>query len=48
MYVIGERPGIGSYRDEAGHTITLNSPDDALPPCPRCSPWRITTWTRVP
>lgn len=48
MYSIGERPGIGSYRDEAGHTVTLNRPDVPLAPCLRCRFGHITTWTRVP
>lgn len=48
MYAIGEKPGIGSYRDEVGHTITPNDPDDGLPPCSRCGRNQTTTWTRVP
>lgn len=48
MYKIGDKPGIGSYRDEAGHTITLNSPDLPLSACRRCTFGHLTTWKRVP
>lgn len=44
---IGEKPGKGTYRDDYGHTITLDSSDDALPPCGICGAGQNTNWTSV-
>ena len=35
----GEKPGVGTYqcvRPSCGQTVTLDDPDDTLPPCPKC------------
>ncbi len=33
----GEKPGKGTYRcRRCGTTVTLDDPDDTLPPCPKC------------
>lgn len=33
----GEKPGTGTYEcTNCGTTVTLDDPDDTLPPCPNC------------
>ena len=37
MFKAGEKPGIGTYKClECGELVTLDDPDDILPPCPVC------------
>ena len=38
MSSTGEKPGVGTYTcTTCGQTVTLDDPNDTLPPCPKCS-----------
>ena len=38
MPTTGEKPGVGTYEcTNCGTTVTLDDPDDTLPPCPKCN-----------
>ncbi|MFX0141397.1 MAG: hypothetical protein ACFFDN_47605 [Candidatus Hodarchaeota archaeon] len=37
MPTTGEKPGVGTYEcTNCGTRVTLDDPDDTLPPCPSC------------
>ncbi|MGL1936692.1 MAG: zinc ribbon-containing protein [Fibrobacterales bacterium] len=45
MFLVGERPGKGTYRCERCHArVTLDDSTDALPHCPKCHYAEYTTY----